>query len=109
MIYSIYRGGNMNPKSKVFLRLVMILTVITSLALMTRVYAQVSTDQEDYSPGSWVTVSGNSANMQNGQQPYAEGQDVRVDIAGPNGWTSACNAVVDASGAWSCQFQLSQD
>jgi len=30
-----------------------------------------------------------------------------VDVSGPNGWTATCDAVADATGAWSCQVTLS--
>lgn len=34
------------------------------------------------------------------------GETVRVDVAGPGGYTAECQAVVASDGAWSCQVVL---
>src|SRR6185503_6977737 len=69
--------------------------------------AAVWTDQEDYAPGSVVTIGGN--NDENGAPGYVAGNAVDVAVSGPNGWTSACSATVGAEGAWSCTITLDSD
>jgi hypothetical protein len=66
------------------------------------VSAAVWTDQADYSPGSVVTISGDNSNGAG----YLPGETVRVDVGGPNGYASSCDAVADENGAWSCQVTL---
>jgi large repetitive protein len=67
--------------------------------------AAVWTDQEDYSPGSVVTISGDNRNGAG----YAAGETVDVVVSGPNGYAESCEAVTDANGAWSCQVTLWSD
>jgi hypothetical protein len=80
--------------------------LLTSIALLFSLVASVSgavwTDQEDYSPGSVVTISGDNSNGAG----YLPGETVLVEVAGPNGYTSSCTATVADSGAWSCQVTL---
>ncbi len=64
--------------------------------------AAVWTDKEDYSPGDVVTISGDSRDGA-GCLP---GETVNVDVQGPNDYTATCSALVDSSGAWSCQVTL---
>lgn len=80
------------------------LVVAVSLALLsaTAVSATVWTDQEDYSPGSVVTISGDNAN----DAGYLPGETVHVEVSGPNDWTATCDGVADDNGAWSCQVTL---
>jgi hypothetical protein len=80
--------------------------VLMAAALLVGAVAPVSatvwTDQADYSPGSVVTISGDNSNGAG----YVPGETVHVDVSGPNGYASSCDAVADESGAWSCQVTL---
>jgi hypothetical protein len=78
------------------------LTTALLLALTSMALAAVWTDQQDYFPGSPVTISGDNSNGVG----YVPGNSVHVDVAGPNEYTSACDATVDDAGAWSCQVIL---
>ncbi len=49
----------------------------------------VYSDQEDYEPGSVVTLSGDG---------YTFGETVHVDVAGPNSYTADCDVIVNALG-----------
>ncbi len=69
------------------------------------VMAYVWTDQQDYSPGSVVTISGDSS----GGAGYLARETVNVNVNGPNGYTSFCSGIVESSGAWSCQVTLASD
>lgn len=60
------------------------------------------TDQKDYFPGSVVTISGDNADGAG----YTAGESVNVTVSGPNGYSAACTATVNALGAWSCQVTL---
>ena len=80
-------------------------TLIAALMVSAVAGAAVWTDQQDYSPGSVVTISGDNRNGAG----YLAGETVDVAVSGPNGWTSSCNAVVDHAGAWSCQITLDPD
>jgi hypothetical protein len=62
------------------------------------------TDQEDYTPGSTVTISGDNSDGAG----YAAGETVRVDVSGPNSWTASCEATTDDNGAWSCQVTIAE-
>jgi hypothetical protein len=64
--------------------------------------AAVSTDKADYAPGSVVTISGDNSNGAG----YLAGETVDVSVSGPNGYSAACWAVADDTGAWSCQVTL---
>jgi hypothetical protein len=72
---------------------------------VSNVFATVSTDQPDYSPGSVVTISGDNSNGAG----YLAGETVHVDVSGPNGYASSCDGVADDNGAWSCQVTLWSD
>jgi hypothetical protein len=65
-------------------------------------FGSVRTDQDDYAPGSVVTISGDNGNGAG----YLPGETVRVDVSGPNGYASSCEGVADDAGAWSCQVAL---
>ena len=78
------------------------LTILIALALSTFGLAAVWTDQDDYSPGSVVTISGDNSDGAG----YLPGETVQVEVSGPNGYTAACEGVADADGAWSCQVTL---
>jgi hypothetical protein len=67
--------------------------------------AAVWTDQEDYSPGSVVTISGDNSDGAG----YLPGETVHVDVSGPNGYIAACEGIADENGAWSCQITLWSD
>jgi hypothetical protein len=59
-------------------------------------------DQGDYFPGSVVTISGDNADGAG----YSSGESVKVTVSGPNGYSAACTATVNALGGWSCQVTL---
>ena len=80
------------------------LALLTALVLAASAGATVWTDQDDYVPGSVVTISGDNGNAAG----YLPGETVRVDVSGPNGWTATCDAVADVAGAWSCQVTLAE-
>src|ERR1041385_2359671 len=67
--------------------------------------AAVWTDQPAYAPGPVVTISGDDSNGAG----YLPGETVHIDVNGPNGWVASCGALVDTSGAWSCQVTLNAD
>ena len=71
-------------------------------------WAQVWTDQEDYAPGSVVTISG--GNDENGAPGYVTGAAVDVIITGPHDpayeSTTCQNVMVGDNGAWSCILTL---
>ena len=62
------------------------------------------TDKDDYTPGSTVTILGDNSNAAG----YLVGETVSVEVDGPNDWTAACTALVDATGAWWCQVTLAE-
>src|SRR3972149_1168108 len=80
--------------------------VLSAAALLFSSVATVSaavwTDQADYTPGSVVTISGDNSNGAG----YLPGEAVHVDVSGPNGYASPCDAIADENGAWSCQVTL---
>lgn len=80
------------------------LAVFTVFMLLTAGIAlgTVSTDQEDYSPGSVVTIDGDNSNGAG----YLAGETVSVTVQGPNGYTASCEGAADEAGAWSCQVTL---
>jgi hypothetical protein len=75
-----------------------VLTLIPAAAAT----ATVWTDQDDYTPGSVVTISGDNSN----DAGYLPDETVNVSVSGPNGWTADCDATVGNAGAWSCQITL---
>lgn len=79
-------------------------TLLAALAMGATASASVWTDQADYSPGDVVTISGDNSN----DAGYLPGETVHVDVSGPNGYTSSCEATVadDGQGSWSCQVTL---
>lgn len=85
----------------------LVLIIVFVLSVTTMASAAVSTDEEDYAPGSVVTISGN--NDASGAPGYVEGATVDVAVSGPNGWTAACSATAGAGGAWSCAITLDAD
>ncbi len=72
-------------------------------------YAATWTDKEDYSPGSTVTISGDNSVLTGTGSGYLPREAVHVTVAGPNGYNSACDAVTNDTGAWSCQVVLKSD
>jgi len=64
------------------------------------------TDQDDYSPGSVVTISGNDNNLNGENIGFTPGETVLVIVQGPNGYTTTCEGVADSYGAWACQITL---
>ncbi len=78
------------------------LALVVSLIAPWTVFAAVWTDKPDYAPGETVTIFGDNSDGAG----YLPGETVRVEVSGPNGYSAACEAVVDESGAWSCQVTL---
>ena len=68
--------------------------------------ANVWTDQDDYAPGSVVTISGNDNSLNGDQTGFIFGESVHVEVKGPNGYTASCEATANSYGAWSCQITL---
>jgi hypothetical protein len=89
----------------------MALAVVLALALPWVALAQVGTDQQDYQPGSVVTISG--GNDASGAPGYWPGAAVSVAVAGPHdpavASTTCENVPVGADGAWSCTVTLWAD
>src|SRR6266542_4771935 len=81
------------------------MSVAMLFGTVSNVFATVSTDQPDYSPGSVVTISGDNSNGAG----YLAGETVDVAVSGPNSYASSCQGTADANGAWSCQVTLSPD
>jgi hypothetical protein len=84
---------------------IVVLTAALLLALTSIAMAAVWTDQQDYVPGSVVTISGDNSDGAG----YVYSDTVKVDVTGPNGYTSSCQANPDVNGAWSCQVTLNDD
>ncbi len=63
------------------------------------------TDQQDYSPGDIVTISGDNRDGAG----FMAGETVQVDVRAPSGYASACDSAVDETGAWPCQVILWPD
>jgi hypothetical protein len=80
----------------------MVGTLVAALMVSAVAGAAVWTDQEDYAPGSVVTISGDNSNGAG----YLPGETVVVNVSGPNGYAASCEAVADENGAWSCQVTL---
>jgi len=77
-------------------------TLVAALMVSAVAGAAVWTDQQDYAPGSVVTISGDNSN----DAGYLPGETVVVSVSGPNGYEASCEAVADENGAWSCQVTL---
>jgi hypothetical protein len=82
--------------------LIVALTAALLLAISSIAMAAVWTDQQDYLPGSVVTISGDNSDGIG----YVLGNLVHVDVVGPNGYESTCDTAVGETGAWSCQVTL---
>jgi len=78
------------------------LAVIFAMAMTSLALAAVWTDKPDYSPGEVVTISGDNSDGAG----FLAGETVHVDVLGPNGYVSACDATADDNGAWFCQVTL---
>ena len=81
--------------------------LVASLLAPLAAHAAVWTDQQDYAPGSVVTISGDSSDGTG----YVAGNPVDVAVSGPNGWIGSCSATVadDELNSWSCQVTLDSD
>jgi hypothetical protein len=78
------------------------LAIVLALVFAPLGDAAVWTDQQDYVPGSVVTISGDNSDGAG----YLAGEVVIVSVEGPNEYTSECIAIADDVGAWSCQVVL---
>ena len=83
-----------------------IFRLLIVLALMFQIsgtaFAYVTTDQQDYAPGSTVTIRGDNSNAAG----YVPDNSVDVAVSGPNGYEASCQATVDSDGTWSCTVIL---
>ena len=59
--------------------------------------------QQDYAPGSVVTISGNSSDG------FVGDETVDVEVSGPNGIALSCSDTADPDGAWSCDVTVPSD
>jgi hypothetical protein len=84
---------------------IVVITTALLLALSSIAMAYVGTDQQDYTPGSTVTIYGDNSDGAG----YLVGETVHVDVSGPNGYEATCEAVADDAGAWSCTVTLNGD
>jgi hypothetical protein len=82
-----------------------VVALLLIAALTAMVSARVWTDQEDYSPGSVVTISGDNSDGAG----YLAGERVAVSVSGPNGYAATCESMVNEAGAWSCLVTLWED
>ena len=55
-----------------------------------------STDQPDYAPGHVVTISGDNSDGAG----FLPGENVHVDVSGPDGSALSCDAAADDNAAW---------
>jgi hypothetical protein len=76
-------------------------SVSTSIPL-----ANAWTDQDDYSPGSVVTLSGNNNSLNGSMLGYIPGETVQVNVWGPNGYAASCEGIAGELGEWKCQITL---
>ena len=91
--------------------LVVILAMFFGPLASVRVQAFTDTNQEDYAPGSVVTVYGDNRDL-TAPYVYQPGETVVVTVTQPvSPDPLTCEAVVadDGLGSWSCQLQLSSD
>ncbi len=93
-------------KNKIF-GCLLILLLVGLLALPGEVHAQAAAAplEEDTTPQSTVVFSGNN----NNNEGYLPGETVHVDVRGPDGTILTCDALVTASGSWSCSVNLWQN
>ncbi|HSL28108.1 MAG TPA: MBG domain-containing protein [Anaerolineales bacterium] len=93
-------------KNKFLNALLIALMLFQATAPMTAL-AYVGTDQEDYTPGSVVTIYGDNSNGAG----YLPGESVHVEVWGPNDYQVNCDPapVVADDGSWSCQVTLWND
>lgn len=85
-----------------------LITAVLVGALVTAAVAfgAVTTDKQDYTPGSVVTISGDNSNGAG----YVAGNAVSVAATADNGpWADSCSATVADDGTWSCTVTLSSD
>jgi hypothetical protein len=68
--------------------------------------AQAWTDQDDYFPGSIVTISGGNNSLNGVMLGFIPGETVLVYVVGPNGYTATCEGIANEFGQWSCQIAL---
>jgi hypothetical protein len=68
--------------------------------------ANAWTNQDDYSPGSVVTLSGNNNSLNGSMLGYIPGETVQVNVWGPNGYTATCEGIAGELGEWECQITL---
>src|SRR5512144_2308779 len=95
----------MNKKAfvRLFFSVFRLLVVLGLMFQVTGVaFAYVTTDQQDYAPGSTVMIRGNNSDASAANPGFTPGEAVHVTVTDPNNSTLTCDAKADASGAWSC-------
>ncbi len=94
----------MKPYTRITLthKITVLIAILALLAVPLVAFAAVKTDQQDYAPGSVVTISGDNSN----DAGYVPGNSVDVAVSGPNGYGQSCQATVGGDGTWSCTVTL---
>ena len=88
-----------------FLNALIVVLILLQAVMPLPALAMTGTDLPDYAPGSTVTFSGDNSDGAG----YLPSESVRVEVSGPGGFASTCEAVADENGAWSCQVTLPSD
>jgi hypothetical protein len=91
-------------KNKLFNAFVIALILFQAVAPIGAL-AYTGTDQNDYQPGSVVYISGDNSDGAG----FAAGEDVHVELTGPNAFAASCDATANNNAAWVCQLTLSAD
>ena len=104
----------MSTKTARILSTTLNLLVILSMLLVGRfapklAQAYTDTGQEDYAPGSEVTIWGDNRNFE-APLGYQVGETIKVTVIQPVlPDPLTCEGVVDANGYWECKLWLSTD
>lgn len=93
-------GSNLRGESNVFESNGVRVTISNSTVDLG--LSSVTTDQEDYAPGSMVRFSGDNSAGAN----FLSGEKVVVSVLGPNNYSASCETVVNDFGAWTCSVVL---
>ena len=78
---------------------------LLALVLSSVAAAAIRTGQDDYAPGSAVTISGDNSDGAG----FQAGESIHVDVSGPDGQSLSCDATADSEGAWSCDVTVGSD
>jgi len=89
-------------KRKILVPIGILVALTMIFVVAVPVSAYITTDQEDYAPGSVVTISGDNSDGAG----YLPGETVVVEVSGPNEYVASFEAVVGEDGSWSGTVQL---